>query len=285
MVLFKDGKAASLYFCPDCADSAGLRLAVDSFAEDVELVSGVRPEVITDAAALHGDVIIAGVVGHCPPIDGLVRRGILDLSDVEGKREVFKLQLVSSPGDGVKNALIVAGSEKRAVFYGLYHISSLMGVSPWVYWADVAPEKRDSAEFSAAELNMTSREPSVKYRGIFLNDEWPSLGSWVTSAFGGFNELFYAKVFELILRLKGNFLWPAMWSAVFSEDGASEPLACAKLADAYGIVMGTSHHEPMFRGGEEWKKIIGRYGSDPSWDFASSAEAITAFWEDGLKRN
>ncbi|MBO4331318.1 MAG: glycosyl hydrolase 115 family protein, partial [Oscillospiraceae bacterium] len=206
-------------------------------------------------------------------------------SDVTGKREVFRLQLVSSPSDGIENALIVAGSEKRAVFYGLYHLSSLMGVSPWVYWADITPEKKYSLELSADEADFTSREPSVKYRGIFLNDEWPSLGSWVMSAFGGFNELFYARVFELILRLRGNFLWPAMWSAVFSEDGLSEPLACAKLADAYGIVMGTSHHEPMFRAGEEWKRICGRYGSDPAWDFASNADAITAFWEDGLKRN
>ncbi len=285
MVIFKNGRAAALYICPDCADAAGLRLAAESFAGDVELVGGARPEIVSDPAALRGDVIIAGVVGDCPPMDDMVRRGILDLSGVEGRREVFALRLVSSPADGVGNALIIAGSEKRAVFYGLYHVSSLIGVSPWAYWADVKPAKRDSAEFSADELEMTSREPSVKYRGIFLNDEWPSLGSWVSSAFGGFNELFYGKVFELILRLRGNFLWPAMWSAVFSEDGVSEPLACARLADAYGIVMGTSHHEPMFRAGEEWKRISCRYGSDPAWDFASNADAITAFWEDGLRRN
>ena len=177
------------------------------------------------------------------------------------------------------------GSDKRGTIYGIYHISELIGVSPWVYFGDVAPIRKSELIISEDKLNITSKEPSVKYRGFFLNDEWPSLGSWVTGTFGDFNEEFYDKVFQLLLRLKGNFLWPAMWSAVFSENGKSSPLANAKLADTYGIVMSTSHHEPMFRAGEEWKKINQQYGINKTWDFTTNAEAITKFWEDGLLRN
>lgn len=169
--------------------------------------------------------------------------------------------------------------------YGLYHISELIGVSPWVYWGDVAPEKRSNLVISENKLKVTSKEPSVKYRGIFLNDEWPSMGTWATNKFGGFNEELYDKVFELILRLKGNYLWPAMWSTTFSEDGKSIPIANAQLADKYGIVMGTSHHEPMFRAGLEWQNVYKNYGTSNLWDFSENKDAITKFWEDGVLRN
>lgn len=118
-----------------------------------------------------------------------------------------------------------------------------------------------------------------------MNDDWPSLGSWVTQRFGDFNEDFYDKVFELILRLKGNYLWPAMWSAEFSLNGKSNPIANAQHAQEYGIIMGTSHHEPLFRAGSEWQKVYNQYGTSNLWDFARNKQAITDFWEDGIKRN
>ncbi|MDP4089951.1 MAG: glycosyl hydrolase 115 family protein, partial [Bacillota bacterium] len=234
---------------------------------------------------LKGTFIIAGSIGSNDVIDSLISKGIIDVSAIENKRECYKIQVVEKPAAEVDKAVVIVGSDKRGTIYGIYHVSELIGVSPWVYFGDVVPAKRAELVLSGSELSTTSKEPSVKYRGFFLNDEWPSLGTWVTGTFGDFNELFYDKVFQLLLRLKGNFMWPAMWSAVFSEDGKSHPLANAELADAYGVVMGTSHHEPMYRQGEEWKKINQKYGTNKAWDFSSNAEAITKFWEDGLKRN
>lgn len=285
VTIVASGKAAAIYIDSKGNDYKGLKLVANSFAEDVNLVTGVTPTVVTDVRELKETVVIAGSIGNNKIIDSLITKGILDVSLIKDKRECYNTQLVEKPIEGVDKALVIVGSDKRGTIYGIYRISELIGVSPWVYFADVMPAKKSELIFSDKELNITSKEPSVKYRGFFLNDEWPSLGSWVTNAFGDFNEEFYDKVFQLILRLKGNFMWPAMWSAVFSENGKSYPLANAELADAYGIVMGTSHHEPMFRAGEEWKNINGQYSTNPIWDFSSNANSITKFWEDGLKRN
>ena len=279
------GIAAPIYIDSEGKDYNGLKLVAQSFAEDVAMVTGIAPAVVTDTLGMSGTAIIAGSIGNNKVIDSLISKGLLDVSSINGKRECYKIQVIENPADSISKAIVIVGSDKRGTIYGIYHISELIGVSPWVYWGDVVPSKQTELTFSENELTMTSKEPSVKYRGFFLNDEWPSLGTWVTGTFGDFNEDFYDKVFQLLLRLKGNFMWPAMWSAVFSEDGKSFPLANAKLADAYGVVMGTSHHEPMYRQGEEWKKINQHYGKNKVWDFASNSEAITKFWEDGLKRN
>lgn len=279
------GKAADMYIDSKGKDYNGLKLVANSFTEDINLVTGAAPEVVTAAEGLKETVLIAGSIGNNDIIDSLISKGIIEVSSIKDKRECYKIQVVEKPVEGVDKAVVIVGSDKRGTIYGIYRISELIGVSPWVYFGDVVPAKKSELVFSEEELNIISKEPSVKYRGFFLNDEWPSLGTWATGSFGDFNEEFYDKVFQLILRLKGNFMWPAMWSAVFSENGKSHPLANAELADAYGIVMGTSHHEPMFRAGEEWKQINQQYGTNPAWDFSSNAEAITKFWEDGLKRN
>lgn len=283
--LVESGHAVEIYIDPNGKDFNGLKLVADSFSQDVGLVTGITPAVVTAHHSLQGTVIIAGSIGNNRLIDKLVENGSIDTSVINGKRECYKIQVVEQPFSGIDKAVVIAGSDKRGTIYGIYHISELIGVSPWVYWGDVKPVIQPDLFIPYEKLNIVSKEPSVKYRGFFLNDEWPSLGSWVTGKFGDFNEEFYDKVFQLLLRLKGNFMWPAMWSAVFSENGKSCPTANAILADAYGIVMGTSHHEPMFRAGEEWKKINHRYGTNPVWDFSSNADAITRFWEDGLKRN
>lgn len=279
------GKAASVYIDPNGADYDGLSLVAKSFAEDVRLVTGVVPEIVTESKMLTDTAVIFGSIGNNEIIDSLIADGVIDVSDIKGKWECYKIQVVKEPAEGIEQAVVVVGSDKRGTIYGIYHISELIGVSPWVYWADVPPVKREQLVLSEDILSVTSKEPSVKYRGIFLNNEWPSLGSWVNNTFGGFNEGFYSKVFELILRLKGNYLWPAMWSASFSTDGVTKPTANAELADAYGIVMGTSHHEPLFRAGVEWQRVYRNYGPSNLWDFARNREAITKFWEDGVKRN
>lgn len=284
-ILAAPDQAVQIYLDPKGTDYNGLRRVAESFGADIELVSGITPVMITQLEQLAGTVVIAGPIGGNELIDRLIAEGVLDVTAIQGKRECYRLQLVEAPMPGVDRALVIAGSDKRGTIYGIYSISELIGVSPWVYFADVVPEQNTTLSIPVSRLNRSSREPSVKYRGFFLNDDWPSLGSWVTHAFGDFNEDFYDKVFELILRLKGNFLWPAMWSAEFSLNGKSSPVANAVHAEEYGIVMGTSHHEPLFRAGSEWQKVYAQYGTSNLWDFARNPQAITAFWEDGIKRN
>lgn len=283
--LARNGIAAKIAIDPRGTDYPGLSLVAKVFAEDIEMVSGIRPVIETDPGRISGTAVIAGSIGQNSLIDQLVADGRINPAGILGKRETYLIQAVDHPAEGIDRALVIAGSDKRGTIYGIFHISELIGVSPWVYWGDVKPEKRLELTLPEETLSFTSKEPSVRYRGIFLNDEWPSLGSWLNAAFGGFNEDFYDKVFTLILRLKGNFMWPAMWSAIFSEEGKEDKLSNVRLADAYGIVMGTSHHEPMFRAGEEWQKIYKRYGESNEWDFTHNEEAITRFWEDGVIRN
>ena len=284
-ILVKDESVVSIYLDPLAKDYDGLSLVANSFADDICLVSGERPNITTKAEELSGNVVIIGSIGNHHLIDTLTKEGKVDVSEIKDKWECYKIQVIEQPAEGIDKAIVVVGSDKRGTIYGVYQISELIGVSPWVYWADVAPVKRNPLVLLDEALNKTSKEPSVKYRGFFMNDEWPSLGSWVMNKFGGFNEEFYEKVFELLLRLKGNYLWPAMWSAMFSENGKSSNIANAKLAHTYGVVMGTSHHEAMFRAGEEWQKMYQTYGASNEWNFATNEEAITKFWEDGLKRN
>lgn len=268
-------------------DYDGLSLIAESFAEDVAMVaqSGKASEVVNKTQDLKGTAIIVGSIGNNDVIDSLISAGKLDVSDIQGKWETYKIKFVDDPAAGVEKAIVVAGSDKRGAIYGLYHISEAMGVSPWVFWGDAVPEKKDEIVLSNWDLEMTSKEPSVKYRGIFLNDEAPSLTGWVKEKFGDYNEDFYELVYEVILRCKGNYLWPAMWGNEFSEDGKSSPIANAELADRYGIVMGTSHHEPLCRAGNEWGQKWRDYAKRAYWDFNKNEEGITNFWRDGVIRN
>lgn len=285
ITLAEHGAVIPIYIDSKAADYAGVARVSLSVARDIKLVTGSQPELITDRAGLRGTAVVAGTIGHNDIIDSLIAEERLDVSLVQQRRESFVISVIERPCPELDRAIIIAGSEKRGTFYGLYHLSGLAGVSPWVYWGDVLPHKQESLSFTSSQLEYTSKEPSIRYRGFFINDEWPSFGTWTTEHFGGFNEHMYEKVFELLLRLKGNYLWPAMWSAVFSENGSAHPLANAELAEEYGIVMGTSHHEPMCRAGEEWKHINHKYGANGLWDYWDNTEAIKKFWEDGIARN
>jgi len=288
IILAKGGKALPIILDESAPDYKGLRLITKAFSSDVKAVSGASPEVYTInvlPAEENATALIAGSLGHNKLIDSLVKDKKLSVTEITGKREVYTIAVVDNPCQGINRAIVVAGSDKRGTIYGIFHISELIGVSPWIWWADVRPVHKEELLLSIESLTCTSKEPSVKYRGFFINDEWPSFGSWSSKQFGGFNEDLYAHVFELILRLKGNYLWPAMWSSAFSRDGKSNPLANAELADTYGIVMGTSHHEPLFRAGNEWQKVYEDYGESNEWNFSKNSEAITKFWKDGVKRN
>ncbi len=221
------------------------------------------------------------------------------LKEVKGRRESFGLLLCANPAEGVEEALLVYGSEKISLFYGLFYISELLGVSPALFWGDCAYPHYQRAVFYDEEGAVKdegensklvflppflSKEPSVEYRGFFINDEWPCFGSWATEHFGGFHAQMYDHVFEYLLRMKGNYIWPAMWTSSFMEDGPG--LASMELADAYGIYVGMSHHEPCMRSGEEYSHVRGKgslYGDD--WSYERNTKGIVRFWEDGLKRS
>lgn len=272
----------------------GLTRVAAAVARDLRAVTGARPCGIRVAgsssplsgACANADVVIcAGIVGKGSWIDDAADEGLFDIADVIGKRECYCLRLCKVGGRPV---VIVAGSDLLGAEYGLLRLSALAGVSPWHYWADVVPARTGCVAIDEAALNTVSKEPAIRLRGFFMNDEWPSLGGWVHETFGGFNELFYEKVFDLLLRLRGNFLWPAMWSAVFSEDGYAFPTASAELANELGIVMGTSHHEPLFRAGEEFSHTMtdsndAGYGKD--WSYYSNERGLYSFWEDSVVRN
>jgi hypothetical protein len=218
--------------------------------------------------------VIVGTLGHSALIDALVASGKFDAQGLRGKWESFLLQVVENPVPGVARALVIAGSDKRGTIYGVYELSEQIGVSPWYWWADVPVPHRGSLH--VAPLRRIEAEPAVRYRGIFLNDEAPALAGWAKEKYGGFNHAFYARLFELMLRLRANYLWPAMWDSAFNEDDPENP----RLADEYGIVMGTSHHEPMLRAQQEWK----RHGQGP-WSFSDNADTLTRFWSEGIRRN
>ncbi len=258
----------------DPKDYPGVIRAAKDLQSDLKSVTGTEPKFVNATSASAPVAIIIGTVGKSELIRRLVASRKIDVSDISGKWEAFTLQIVDKPMKGVGRALVIAGSDKRGSIYGIYDLSEQIGVSPWYWWADVPAKHRD--EIYVARGKFTQDESAVKYRGIFLNDEAPALTGWVNEKFGGYNSKFYVKVFELILRMKGNYLWPAMWDAAFNEDDPLNP----KLADEYGIVMGTSHHEPMLRAQQEWK----RHGTGP-WDYTKNADVLRKFWADGVERN
>ncbi|HEY1923565.1 MAG TPA: glycosyl hydrolase 115 family protein, partial [Tepidisphaeraceae bacterium] len=267
------GKSAANVYV-DADDFAGVVRAVGDLQADIGRVTDCNAAIVHDQASLGGHAIIVGTIGKSRVIDQLIHDGKIDPSPIVGKWESFFLQVVEQPMPGVANALVIVGSDKRGTIYGIYDLSEQMGVSPWYWWADVPVVHKDALFVKAGKY--VQGPPAVKYRGIFLNDEAPSLSRWAEEKCGGFNHEFYEKIFELVLRLKGNYLWPAMWDNAFNEDDPLDP----KLADEYGIVMGTSHHEPMLRAQQEWK----RHGKGP-WNYATNGDELRAFWDEGVNRN
>ncbi|OCX54886.1 glycosyl hydrolase [Mucilaginibacter sp. PPCGB 2223] len=262
------GKPVNIYGSND--DYPGVIRAMKDLQNDLGSVTGNQPAFSTTAPS--GTCVLIGTVGKSSLIDDLVKKHKLDVRDITGKWENFIIQTVQNPLPGVSSALVIAGSDKRGTIFGIYDLSAQIGVSPWYWWADVPVKKQ--ADLYVLRGRYTQGTPAVKYRGIFINDEAPAFSGWTKEKFGGVNHLAYEKVFELILRLKGNYLWPAMWANAFNDDDKTDPA----LADEYGIVMGTSHHEPMDRAQQEWK----RYGTGP-WDYEKNADVLKAFWKKGIE--
>jgi hypothetical protein len=254
-------------------DFPGVQRVARHLQDDVELVAGAAPRLAIGEEPTGAEIVLAGTLGHSPLIDGLVASGKLDSAELAGRWETFVIQVVDDPLPGVDRALVIAGSDKRGTIFGMFDLSAEIGVSPWHWWADV-PVQRRSDVFILPGRH-TRGEPKVKYRGIFINDEAPALAGWMGEKFGGCNSKFYAHVFELILRLKGNYLWPAMWGRAIYDDDPESP----RLADEYGIVIGMSHHEPMMRSHVEWE----RYG-EGAWNYQTNEDRLRAFWRQGIER-
>src|SRR5580658_1136132 len=261
--------------CVDTNDFAGVIIAANNLQTDISRVTGIVPA-MANAATPGVNPIIIGTIGKSAMIDQLVREGKIDVSPIAGKWESYFIEVVPKPFPGVKKALVICGSDKRGTIYGIYDLSENIGVSPWYFWTDVPPKHHDALFVKPGKF--VQGPPAVKYRGIFLNDEAPDLTGWAKEKYGGYNHAFYTNVFELLLRLKANYLWPAMWDNGFGED---DPLN-AKLADEYGIVMGTSHVEPMMRADKEWDRL--GYAAS-QWNYEKSPAELRAFWKEGLARN
>ncbi len=251
----------------------GVHYVAEDLRQDIQRVTGKLPELNFSENISAKMPVIIGTIGKNNLLDRLVENGKLDVSEIEGKWETFAIQVVENPFPGVEQALVIAGSDKRGTIFGIYDVSEEIGVSPWYYWADVPTMKAEEL-FVAPGLH-TDGTPKVKYRGIFINDEAPALAGWATENFGGFNSAFYEHVFELILRLRGNYLWPAMWGRAFYDDDPKNPV----LANEYGVVIGTSHHEPLMRAHDEWR----RFG-EGDWNYNTNPENLQKFWREGMER-
>ena len=238
----------------DPLDWKGVRMAVENLRHDLKAVTG----------SANAPVVV-GTIGKSK----LAKKYKLQSKELQGKWEQY---LIFTD----KGKLVILGSDKRGTIYGIYELSRQIGVSPWYWMADAPIQKHD--QLFAKSGIYTDGEPKVKYRGIFINDEWPSFGTWCKNQFGGINSKAYARIFELMLRLKANYFWPAMWDSRFNEDDPLSP----QLADDMGIVMGTSHHEPMMRAHKEY---VYRKDSIGAWDYATNKANLDRFFEEGLERN
>ena len=263
-VLLNDKGKIAIYV--DANDCKGVSIAARNLATDINKVCGAEVTTTGQADAK----IIVGTIGHSAEIDQLVKQKVIDKTELKGKLEKY---IITTTGDKI----VIAGSDRRGTIYGIYELSRQIGVSPWYYWADTPIERHARVYINKGVY--TDGEPAVRYRGIFLNDEAPCLTTWVKNTFGtnyGGHD-FYAKVFELILRLKGNFMWPAMWGWAFYADDPEN----SRTADEMGVIMGTSHHEPMARNHQEWARNRDKYGA---WDYAKNQEVIDRFFREGMER-
>ncbi|MGI9579905.1 glycosyl hydrolase 115 family protein [Chryseobacterium sp. RRHN12] len=272
-IVSKEGKVTGLFY--DQSENIAVIRAAKDLQTDIQKVTGKLPNLGTTDTSNEFEIII-GTVGTNKQIDQLISSKKINTKDLKGKWESFVITTIEN--SKFQKQLIIAGSDRRGTIYGIYEISKQLGVSPWHWWNDVPIQKRPSAYVIPGYF--ASGEPKVKYRGIFINDEEPAFGTWARTKFGGINNKMYANMFELLLRLRANYLWPAMWGKAFNEDDPLNP----KVADEYGIIMGTSHHEPMMRAQKEWGNHRKEYGNG-EWNYHTNKEALLKFWEDGFRRN
>ncbi len=284
-MIILDPKNVATAFVTDVAPLPGVARVISVVRKDFLAVFDVEPEVSTTTdyfdwkSRMSTSFSIVVVTAGRDALFDELKEEVPALSEIEGKREVFFFGGAVTKRFG--SVLLIAGSDKRGTIYGLFRLSEAIGVHAMTFIGDAAPSKKQTVEVDITPY--VSKEPSVKYRGFFINDEWPAFGGYCRDRFGDINAAAYEDIFITLLRMKGNYMWPAMWSGRFWNDGPD--LASAILADELGVVMGTSHHEPCIRAGEEYRHVRGKdsiYGD--AWSYLTNPEGITRFWEDGLKR-
>ena len=259
------------------SDKKGIHIAVRNLQKDFERVCGNQAQLLNAPADGISRCVIVGSL-ESPYIKQMVKAKKINEKELKGKVEKYVMTVVSNPLPGVEEALVIAGSDMRGTIYGIYELSEQIGVSPWYDWMDVPAVQHKNLAIQRGTY--TAGEPAVRYRGLFLNDEAPCLTTWVKNTFGtnyGGHE-FYARVFELILRLRGNYLWPAMWQWSFYGD---DPLNSPTASDM-GVMMGTSHHEPMARNHQEWARHRKEYGE---WNYVTNQKVVDNFFREGVRRS
>jgi hypothetical protein len=299
--LVTSGKAAPILVSD--SDFPGVVRVAEDLRQDIKRVTGGAPEILKSSVSAGKEIVLVGTIGKSPILNQLVQTKKLNVNELSGKWETFVTQTIEQPFPGVKRALVIAGSDQRGAIYGVYDLSAQIGVSPWHFWDDVPAQKKKSIYVLPGAHSQG--EPAVKYRGFFINDENPQTGLWAPNYFGpglasgypcGLNHNYWAAVFEAALRLKANYIWPAVWSRAFAEDDPENHATATR----YGIVMGTSHEAPMMRGIEEWnrhvvpavkdsngniaKRQTDPYGGAGEWRFSKNPEALKAYWTKGIKR-
>ena len=287
--LSASGKSSPLFI--DSNDFPGVIRALKDLQSDIDKVTNHKPEIVYDKLPANKQIVIVGTYGKNSIIDQLVKSKKIDIKEIVGKWEAYTIQTVEKPFPGIDRALVIVGNDKRGTIFGIYDLSQQIGVSPWYFWADVPVPHKKALYVKPIKY---TQSPSVKYRGIFINDEAPALSNWIKEKYGmvktsqnppigngvaNYGSEFYTKVFELMLRIKANYLWPAMWNNAFNEDDAEN----SRLADEYGIVMGTSHQEPMIRAQQEWDRRY--YSSLGHWNYKKHTDTLAKFWREGVRRN
>ncbi len=272
LAVAKGGKVLNIVY--DAQEDEGVRIAIENLQNDIKAVTGVAPTLNTQLPTLNASCIIIGSL-NSQFIQQLTKKGKVAKKELQDKTEKYLLQTISTPTEGISEALVIAGSDKRGTIYGIYELSRQIGVSPWYWFADVPVPHHDNIYIKKGVY--TDGEPKVAYRGIFINDEWPSFALWAIEHFGGINSKCYEHIFELLLRLKANYMWPAMWSSAFYDDDPESGV----LANKMGIIMGTSHHEPMALAQQDWKRRKGH----GKWSFVNNHDEMIDFWRGGVERS
>lgn len=256
----------------DDKDFETVQKSAELLQNDILLITGNKPQIKNNISFTETAIII-GSVQKSTLIKKLVATKKISIQYLKNNWEAYQIQTVQHPFKNIKHAVIIMGSDRRGTAFGVTELSKQMGVSPWYWWADVPVKKQDHIYINPKTIIQDA--PKVKYRGIFINDEAPALSNWTKEKYGGFNHFFYEKVFELLLRLKANYIWPAMWGNAFYDDDSLN----MKAADTYGIVIGTSHHEPLMRAHDEWR----RYGKG-EWNYKNNKPVLQDFWRRGMQR-
>ena len=277
-ILASSGTVGEIFIEPD--EDPAVRRAAGDLAEDFSRVTGTKSAVENNFSNTGNITILVGTIGKSEIIDRLAAEGKLATNGVSGAWESYVLQLVNNPAPGVARGLVIAGSDRRGTIYGIYQLSELIGVSPWYWWADVPVAQKKLLALHGDIFKQPS--PAVKYRGIFLNDEDWGLRPWASKKFdpqtGNIGPKTYAKIFELLLRLRANYLWPAMHPGTTAFNSFPTD---KEIANEYGIVMGASHCEQMLRNNiSEWdEKKFGDY------NFVTNPDGVLKYWEQRVREN